>query len=92
MSSIEVTGAEGETEPAMNPSALAEAMAALLKDHSGLGIRLKKVPLAWTSGMHRLTGSFHYITFADGVPTVQEFVEYLYDCLIPYCLPKVKIQ
>jgi hypothetical protein len=76
----------------MDQSALAEAMAALLKDHSGLGIRLKQVPFDWSSGMHRLTGNFHYITFADGVPTVQEFVEYLYDCLIPYCLPKRKIQ
>ena len=76
----------------MDKSSLAEAMVALLKDHSGLGIRLKQVPFDSSSGMHRLTGSFHYITFADGVPTVQEFVEYLYDCLIPYCLPKRKIR
>lgn len=87
-----MTGGVGEKTPAMDQTALAEAMAALLKDHSGLGIRLKQVPFDWTSGMHRLTGSFHYITFADGVPTVQEFVEYLYDCLIPYCLPKGKIR
>lgn len=66
-------------------------MQALLKDHSGLGIRLKEVPFDWTTGLHRLNGSFHYLTFADGVPTVQEFVEYLYDCLIPYCLPKAKV-
>ena len=92
MSSSEVAGPEGENVSAMDQSALAEAMAALLKDHSGLGIRLKQVPFDWSSGMHRLTGNFHYITFADGVPTVQEFVEYLYDCLIPYCLPKRKIQ
>ncbi len=71
--------------------ALAGAMTALLNNHAGLGIRLKEVPFDWTSGMHRLAGSFHYITFADGVPTVQEFVEYLYDCLIPYCLPRSKI-
>lgn len=90
MNSSEVIG--GENAPAMDQTALAEAMAALLKDHSGLGIRLKQVPFDWTSGMHRLTGSFHYITFADGVPTVQEFVEHLYDCLIPYCLPKGKIR
>lgn len=71
---------------------LVAAMNALLKDHAALGIRLKEVPFDWMSGMHRLNGSFHYITFADGVPTVQEFVEYLYDCLIPYCLPKSKIR
>lgn len=88
----DVTQAEEKTASATDQLALAGAMAALLKDHAGLGIRLKEVPFDWTSGMHRLTGSFHYITFADGVPTVQEFVEYLYDCLIPYCLPKSKIR
>jgi hypothetical protein len=87
-----MTGAEAESASAMDQSSLAEAIVALLKDHSGLGIRLKQVPFDWSSGMHRLTGSFQYITFADGVPTVQEFVEYLYDCLIPYCLPKRKIR
>lgn len=87
-----MTGVEEKDAAATKPSALAEAMTALLKDHAGLGIRLKEVPFDWTSGMHRLSGSFHYITFADGVPTVQEFVEYLYDCLIPYCLPKSKVR
>ena len=82
---------KGENTNTLDQSALGEAMAALLNDHSGLGVRLRQVPFDWTSGKHRLTGSFHYITFADGVPTVQEFVEYLYDCLIPYCLPKSKI-
>jgi hypothetical protein len=92
LSSSEVTGAEGGSAPDKDQAALADAIAALLKDHSGLGIRLTQVPFNWASGMHRLTGSFHYIRFADGVPTIQEFIEYLYDCLIPYCLPKSKIQ
>lgn len=84
--------AEDESALVMQQSELAEAMIALLKDHSRLGTLLKNVPFDWSSGMHRLSGSFYYITFADGVPTVQEFVEYLYDCLIPYCLPKRKVQ
>jgi hypothetical protein len=92
LASSKVTGADEKDAAATKPSALAEAMTALLKDHAGLGIRLEEVPFDWTSGMHRLTGSFHYITFADGVPTVQDFVEYLYDCLIPYCLPKSKVR
>ncbi|WP_131803440.1 DUF1837 domain-containing protein [Mesorhizobium sp. LCM 4577] len=92
MSSSESVGVDRGKVPGVDTSTLAEAMDALLKDHSGLGIRLKQVPFDWNSGMHRLTGSFHYITFADGVPTVQAFVEYLYDCLIPYCLPKGKIR
>ena len=68
---------------------LAEAIIALIKDHSNLGIRLVEVPYDWQHDSHnRLAGKFYYITFADGVPTIAEFVEYLYDCLIPYCLPK----
>ena len=92
MGSNDLTAIVGKTASETDQLALTEAMAALLKDHSGLGIRLKEVPFDWTTDMHRLTGSFHYITFADGVPTVQEFVEYLYDCLIPYCLPKSKVR
>lgn len=71
---------------------LAAAMTELLKDHSPLGIRLKEIPFTWTTDLHRLNGTFHYLTFADGVPTVHEFIEYLYDCIIPYCLPKSKIR
>ena len=92
LANSDVTPVEEENASAKDQLALATAISALLKDHSGLGIRLKEVPFDWTSGLHRLTGSFHYITFADGVPTVQEFVEYLYDCLIPYCLPKSKVR
>lgn len=76
----------------MEGAALAAAFAALLKDHSKLGIRLREVPFDWMSGFHRLRGTFYYVTFADGVPTVQEFIEYLYDCLVPYCLPKKNIK
>lgn len=92
LASNDQTAVEGETASATDQLAFAAAITALLKDHSGLGIRLKEVPFDWTSGKHRLTGSFHYINFADGVPTVHEFVEYLYDCLIPYCLPKSKVR
>lgn len=70
---------------------LAATLKQLLKDHSRLGIRLNEMPFTWNSGQHRLSGDFYYMTFANGVPTTQEFVEYLYDCLIPYCLPRKNI-
>lgn len=73
------------------PSTLPAALSQLLKDHSGLGVRLQEVPFSWSTGIHRLSGQFYYLSFADGVPSVKEFVEYLYDCLIPYCLPKSKL-
>jgi hypothetical protein len=81
-------GADYSASKLIDDTALAAAIIALLKDHSNLGIRLKEIPYDWTDAAHRLTGKFYYITFADGVPTVNELVEYLYDCLIPYCLPK----
>jgi hypothetical protein len=85
-------GASHTSPESLEQIALASALIALLKDHSGLGVRLKEIPFSWKSGLHRLAGRFYYISFADGVPTVQEFVEYLYDCLVPYCLPKKNIQ
>lgn len=91
LSKIESNEADLDATAALDESAFAEALRALLKDHSGLEIRLKEVPFDWTSGAHRLTGSFHYISFSDGVPTITEFANYLYDCLIPYCLPKEKL-
>ncbi len=71
---------------------LAAVLGRLIKDHSGLGIRLSQVPFDWPADSHRLSGSFYYITFsADGAPTQQEFIEYIYDCLVPFCLPRKKI-
>ncbi|RVG88445.1 DUF1837 domain-containing protein [Sinorhizobium meliloti] len=78
--------------PEVHAQELALAVTALLKDHSAIGIRLKEVPFNWKTDHHRLSGSFYYLTFADGVPTVKEFATYLYECIIPYCLPKSKIQ
>lgn len=82
---------DAQPESQADDAALAAALMELLKDHSNLGIRLRETPFEWKTEHHRLTGKFYYLTFADGVPTVQEFIEYLYDCLIPYCLPKKRI-
>lgn len=70
---------------------LAKAIETLLKDHSSVGIRLKEVLFKWQTSHHRLSGSFYYLTFADGIPTVDEFAAYLYESIISYCLPKSKI-
>lgn len=82
----------GASTKSMDDTALASAFASLLKDHSQLGLRLKEIPFDWNTEHHRLYGKFFYITFIDGVPSVQDFVEYLYDCLLPYCLPKKLLQ
>jgi hypothetical protein len=83
--------ASGTKHEGTEQIALAGALTEMLADHSGLGIRLREIPFSWDNDCHRLSGRFHYISFADGVPTIQEFVEYLYSCLIPYCLPRKKI-
>lgn len=83
------TAAPSRTAP--NDQDLVAALTALLKDHSRLNIHLQEVPFDWPTGFHRLAGKFYYISFADGEPTVQDLVEYLYDCLVPYCLPKKKV-
>ncbi len=73
------------------PAALLSALKAMLKDHQSLNLRLVEVPFDWKTDVHRLSGKFYYIQFStDGVPTLPEFVEYLFECLIPFCLPKKK--
>lgn len=37
-----------------------------------------------------LSGRFFYLTFKDRLPTVDEFVKYLYWHLIPFCIPRKK--
>ncbi len=68
--------------------ALAQVIVSTLQDHTSLGVRLQELPFDWKDAPHRLTGNFYYLSFADGVPTVDQFIDYLYGCLIPYCLPK----
>jgi hypothetical protein len=72
--------------------ALASALDNLLKDHSAMGVRLKEIPFDWKTPHHRLSGNFYYMSFSDGVPTAKELSTYLYECIIPYCLPKAKIR
>jgi hypothetical protein len=76
----------------LSSAAFNQAMAVMLRDHSNLGLRLVESPYAWATSGFRLSGNFYSMTFANGVPTTQELVDYLYDCLIPYCLPKKKYE
>lgn len=72
--------------------ALHQALAVMIKNHALLNLRLVEVPYAWNADAHRISGTFYYMAFANGVPTTKEFIDYIYDCLIPYCLPKKKYE
>lgn len=37
-----------------------------------------------------VTGRFFYLTFRDRMPTVDEFVDYIYWRIIPFCIPREK--
>lgn len=75
----------------VDSAALVSALKAMLKNHEPLKLRLVEVPFDWKATGHRLSGCFYYIRFSsDGVPNVAELVDYLFDCLIPFCLPKTR--
>lgn len=50
--------------------------------------RLEAVPYSWSEADLTVSGNFFFVTFRDGVPTVDEFVEQVYGQIIHYCIPR----
>jgi hypothetical protein len=48
------------------------------------------VPDLSTSSDIAITGRFFYLTFKNKMPTLEEFVDYIYWRLIPFCIPRAK--
>lgn len=50
--------------------------------------RLETVPYEWREDDLTVNGNFFFVTFRDGVPTIDEFVEQVYQQIIHYCIPR----
>jgi len=69
--------------------ALSEQLLAAIKGvYAGLDVRVVEVPHRCSYEGISLEGNFYYLTFRNGAPTVDEFAEYIYHRVIPYCLPR----
>lgn len=78
----------------MNSSSpeLALAQLALAGKYDGIENRIIEldVPDLSVSDNITITGRFFYLTFKNKMPTLEEFVDYIYWRLIPFCIPRAK--
>lgn len=56
--------------------------------YDGFSYRVAEVPYDWTENGLDVSGRFFYLTFQNGVPTLEEFVKLLHGQLVPYCIPR----
>lgn len=71
-------------------STLAEI--ALAGTYPALDARLKKIEFDWVTDGVKAEGSFHYLSFRDGHPTQDDFLELVYHKIIPFCLDRQYIR
>jgi Cap4 SAVED domain len=72
----------------MTPNLSEELKEALKGVYDGIDARLVEVPYKWSCRHARVHGKFFYLSFRDGLPTVQEFAKYVYHRIVSYCLPR----
>lgn len=65
-----------------------ELVAAIKGVYRGFDVRIAQVIHQLEESDILVDGNFCYLTFRDGAPTVDEFAEYVYHRIIPYCLPR----
>jgi hypothetical protein len=56
--------------------------------YDGFSYRVAEVSYQWTEDGLDVSGQFFYLTFQNGVPSLEEFVSLLYGQLVPYCIPR----
>jgi hypothetical protein len=71
-----------------SPVPLGHALQLLVGKHPNFAVRVKELPSNEIAGLPRVNVRFHYLTFRDGLASVDEFLEYLKDQLIYYCIPR----
>ena len=54
----------------------------------GFSARLEEIPYEWREEGLTVDGKFFFVAFRDGQPTLDEFIEYVYGQIIPFCIPK----
>jgi len=59
---------------------------ALAGTYSGLDARLRQIDFAWNTDGVKAEGTFCYLAFRDGRLTQDEFLEFVYHKIVPFCL------
>ncbi|MCR9294824.1 MAG: DUF1837 domain-containing protein [bacterium] len=58
----------------------------------GFSSRLRKLDCKWKAEGLTIDGHFYYLAFRNGVPSIDEFVEYIYGQIVPFCIPHAEIE
>lgn len=67
-----------------------ELLEAVKGVYEGIDTRIREVPYEWNENDLTVSGKFFYLSFRDGAPTIDEFVEYIYWKVIPFCIPRAE--
>jgi len=67
---------------------LADALQLLRGKHPHFSARVKDLACGPMPSLPRVKCRFHYLSFKDGLPSTREFLEYLKDQLIYFCIPR----
>lgn len=58
----------------------------------GFAARLRKLPISWTASDAKVNGHFYYLALRDGQPTLDELVDFLYQQIVHFCIPKERVK
>ncbi|MGY0780575.1 HamA C-terminal domain-containing protein [Azospirillum argentinense] len=70
------------------PINLEEALDLLAGKHDKFNARVRTVSSIPVDGFPRVKASFYYLSFQDGLPTIEQFVKYLKHQLVAFCIPR----
>lgn len=62
-----------------------------LIDGEGFDARVNEVRCGWESDDLEVEGKFLYLTFRDGKPTIDEFVDFIFEKIVAFCLPTSEV-
>jgi len=61
---------------------------ALAGTYAGFNARLRQIDFAWDTDGVKADGTFCYLAFRDGQLTQDDFVEFVYHKIVPFCLKR----
>ena len=78
--------------PDIDPSVLQTAIEAMCGDHEHYPAHINRLEFDWQPKSHLLDGKFLYPLFGAGGPDIDALIEYIYQSLVPYCLPRAEVK
>lgn len=62
------------------------------RKYNGLDSRLRELKYHWNAEGLSVEGRFFYLSFKDGRPSLDDFIQFIYDKIVYFCIPDTKIK